>query len=126
MLQRLAAFCTIVCLIGALPAGAQPKPGVARIGYIHPFPSAYSSSRFSLFKEKLRELGYEEGKTVAYEVRSGDGKYDRLPALAADLVKLKVDIIMADGGTPPTMAAMGATRSIPIVFCCVADPVAQA
>ena len=124
MAWRVAAFCLIAGLSCSPPAAAQPRPGIARIGVLTTFPSA-TPVRFATFKEKLRELGYEEGKTIAFETRSAAGKYDQLPAFAAELVRLNVDIIMADGGTPSIMAAMGATRRIPIVFCCVADPVAQ-
>jgi len=77
------------------------------------------------FRHGLRELGYVEGKTIIIEERSADEKYDRLPSLAAELVRLKVDVIVADGGTPTIMAAKNATRTIPIVFPTVGDPVAQ-
>lgn len=124
MVRRITLVCVIASVFVALPAAGQPKPGVARIGILSMFPSA-NPGRFLVFKEKLRELGHEEGKTITFETRFGGEKYDQLPALAAELVKLKVDVIMVDGGTPPTMAAMGATRNIPIVFCCIADPVGQ-
>jgi len=81
--------------------------------------------RLEAFRQGLRELGYVEGRTIIIEERSADEKYDRLPALAAELVKLKVDVIVADGGTPTIMAARNATRTIPIVFPTVGDPVAQ-
>ena len=70
----------------------------------------------------MRELGYVEGKNLVIEWRYADGKYERLPGLATDLVKLKVDLIVA-GTTPPTRAAQQATKSIPIVMTAVADPV---
>jgi putative ABC transport system substrate-binding protein len=104
----------------AMPATAQMK----RIGYLHPA-GTVADTRVVTFKETLAQLGHLEGKTYALEFRSADGRYDRLPALAAELVGLKVDVILSDGGTPAANAARAATRDIPIVFMFVADPVAQ-
>jgi putative tryptophan/tyrosine transport system substrate-binding protein len=75
------------------------------------------------FRQGLRELGYVEGQNIAIELRSADQKYDRLPGLAAELVRLKVSVIVA--ATPPAVqAAQRATETIPIVMAAVADPVA--
>ena len=74
------------------------------------------------FRQGLRDLGYVEGRNLAIEYRDVEGNYERLPALAAELVANKVDIILA-GGTPQPLAAMRATRTIPIVFVATADPV---
>jgi putative tryptophan/tyrosine transport system substrate-binding protein len=76
------------------------------------------------FNEGLRENGYVDGQNVAIEYRWAEGRYDRLPAMAADLVGRKVDVIIAAGGTPSALAAKSATSMIPIVFL-VADPVAS-
>jgi putative ABC transport system substrate-binding protein len=74
------------------------------------------------FREGLRELGWIEGKNIVIEYRFAEGQYDRLPALAAELVRLRVDLIAA-GPTPPAMAAKNATRTIPIVMLGAAEPV---
>jgi len=75
------------------------------------------------FREGLAETGWVERQNVAIEYRRAEGQYDRLPALAADLVSRKVDLIVTSGGTPPALAAKNATSTIPIVFSAVGDPV---
>jgi putative ABC transport system substrate-binding protein len=110
--------------LSALPFGAvaQQRPRVARIGYLAgdltrgvPFVSA--------LVEGLRELGYAEGQNIAIEYRDAKGHADRLPALAAEFVALKVDLIFAPG-SQQVIAAMRVTQTIPIVFADVGDPVA--
>ncbi|MGB9645118.1 MAG: ABC transporter substrate-binding protein [Stellaceae bacterium] len=71
----------------------------------------------------LSEIGYVDGQNLAFEYRWAESDYDRLPALAADLVSRKVDVIVTAGGTPPALAAKSATSAIPIVFTAVSDPV---
>ena len=104
---------------------AQQQGKVWRVGFISPFLSGNSRQyqQFEVFKQQLRDLGQVEGKTIAFEYVSADGKYERLPALAADLVRRNVDVIMAAGGTPAATAARNATHTIPVVFVNVSDPV---
>ena len=79
------------------------------------FPTSADSARTEAFRQGLRELGYVEGKNIVIELRSAEGKLDRLPALAAELVRLKVDVIVTAGPTA-TRAAKEATSTIPIVM----------
>jgi len=95
-----------------------------RIGYMA-LPTSTPNERLAAFKQSLRELGYVEGKNVAIEYRSAEGKYERFPEIAEELVRLKVNVILADDGTPSAIAARNATRTIPIVFTVVNDPVAS-
>jgi putative ABC transport system substrate-binding protein len=86
-------------------------------------PNAPNVARFRQgFRQGLSETGWVEGQNVAIEFRSAEGRYDRLPALAGDLVDRKVDVIVTSGGTPPALAARNATSTIPIVFS-TGDPV---
>ena len=80
------------------------------------------SHLYGAFRQRLRELGYVDGQNIAFEVRSAEGRAERLPDLAADLVRLKVDVIVA-GGTPAPLAAKRATTAIPIVMASAGDPV---
>jgi putative ABC transport system substrate-binding protein len=112
-------------LAAPLAAGAQAPPKVARVGYLS-IGSASDPRRIALFgalQQGLRDVGYVEGRNLIIEARFAEGNYDRLPALAADLVRLKVDVIVAYS-TPATQAAQNATRTIPIVMTTVVDPVA--
>jgi putative tryptophan/tyrosine transport system substrate-binding protein len=103
-------------------AGAQQRTKIPRIGYLNAnFPSA-NPARIEAFRQGLRELGYVDGKNIVIEYRYADGKLDRLPALAAELVRLKVDI-MVSSGPPSTRAAKEATITIPIVMGFDNDPV---
>jgi putative ABC transport system substrate-binding protein len=113
------------CALAApLASSAQQPAKIGRIGFLTTFPSD-NDRRFEVFKQQLRDLGHVEGKTISIDYLSAEGKYDRLPALAADLVRRNVDVIMADGGTPAATAARNATKTIPIVFVALSDPVGQ-
>ena len=95
-----------------------------RIGYLSPIDPASESARSEAIRLALRELGYIEGQNIATEYRYAEGKRDRFPELAAELVRLKVDIIVVAGGDPLIRAAKNATKTIPIVMVgSGADPV---
>jgi putative tryptophan/tyrosine transport system substrate-binding protein len=108
-------------LTAPLAAEAQPAAKVARIGYLAPNMAA-SPHLHETFLQGLRDLGYVEGRNVIIEYRDAEGKLKRLPDLAAELVALKVDVIVA-GGTPAALAAKQATRTVPIVLGAVGDAV---
>ena len=93
----------------------QPKK-VSRIGYLSSGDPASESARSEAIRLALRERGYIEGQNIATEYRYAEGKVDRAPELAAELVRLKVDIIVVAGGTGPIRAAKNATKTIPIVM----------
>jgi len=105
-------------------ATAQPAQTLPRVGYLNPGShlNPLRQRRLEAFRQGLRELGYVDGRNIAIEPRWAEGQYDRYPALAADLVRLKVDVIVAMSGAA-TQAAQQATRTIPIVMSLVNDPV---
>src|SRR5919106_598708 len=103
-------------------AQAQEPTKVPRIGYLSGSPPSAIAEWIEAFRQGLRELGYMEGKNIIIEWRSGEGKRDRLPALAAELVRLKVDLIVT-AGPLVTRAAKEATSTIPIVMAQDPDPV---
>ena len=105
-----------------LAAEAQQTAKVAQIGFLS-FDLAPNRHLREAFRQGLRDLGYVEGRSVVIEYRDAEGKPERLPALAAELVALKVDLIVTGGGTPPALAAKQATKTIPIVFASAPDPV---
>jgi putative ABC transport system substrate-binding protein len=102
---------------------AQPTK-VPRIGFLSAGSRSDSASQHNrdVFRQGLRDLGYVEGQSIAFEERWADGRYERLPELAAELVRLNVDILVTVA-TPATRAAQQATRTIPIVMTLVSDPV---
>ena len=111
----------LIILAAIVPAEAQQAKKVPRIGYL----SIASSSDFrsEAFRQGLRDLGYVEGQNVAIESRWADGRDDRVTELAAELVRLQVDVIVSAGGSQTTAATKRATETIPIVFATVGDPV---
>jgi putative ABC transport system substrate-binding protein len=115
----------LLVLVGAMTAATAPRaqqkamPVIGWLGSTSPGPYA---PYVAAFHQGLSEAGYVEGENVAIEYRWAEGRYDRLPALAADLVGRKVDLIATSGGPPSARAAKSATSTIPIVFA-VADPV---
>ena len=113
----------VILLAVAVIAGAQQPKKVPRIGYLTALNPATESDRSEPFRLALRKLGYIEGQNIAIEYRYPEGKLDRYPELAAELVRLKVDIIVTTGDSP-TLAAKNATKTIPIVMLGIwADPV---
>jgi putative ABC transport system substrate-binding protein len=110
-------------LAAPLAADAQRPGKIPRIGVL--MPGRPPSLLLDAFRRGLRELGYVEGQTISIEYRWAEGKVDRLPSLAAELVGLKVDVIVTGGGVPGVHAAKRATDTIPIVFTNAADPVAS-
>ena len=100
---------------------AQPTK-VWRIGVLGPESASWQSERLDYMRAGLRDLGYLENKNIVFELRYADSKYEQLPGLAADLVRLNVDVLVAFG-TPAAKAAKQATTTIPIVMVSVGDPV---
>src|SRR6185503_18271277 len=100
--------------IGVVAEAQQPTK-IPRIGYLSANSLSTSPARIKAFRQGLRELGYVEGKNFVIEWRFGEGKADRLPALAAELVRLKVDVIITTASRE-TRAAKQATNTIPIVM----------
>jgi putative ABC transport system substrate-binding protein len=113
-----------VLVVGGAVATAQQPTKVPRIGYLAGPSLSANAARIEAFRQGLRELGYVEGKNIVIDWRSAEGKLDRIPALADELVRLKVDVIVTDGPAP-TRAAKEATSTIPIVMAQDSDPVAN-
>lgn len=121
-LLGIVAFVVTFAMSGAV-AQAQGPGKIARIGYLTTTSPAVELPRFDSFRQALRSLGHVEGQNVVIEIRHTDGKFDRLPELAAELVRSKVDVLVV-ASTPASLAAKKATGTIPIVFVGVTDPVA--
>ena len=105
-----------------LATAAEPAPGSHRVGYLHPGSAALAPIRLEPLRQGLRALGYVEGRNLVLETRWGEGNFDRLAVLAAELVALKVEVIVT-GGAAAAQAARNATASIPIVMVDPGDPV---
>jgi putative ABC transport system substrate-binding protein len=103
---------------------AQQAGKIFRIGYLDPSTASGSAVLLDAFRQEMSRLGWIEGKTITIEYRFAEQKNERLPELAADLVRLKVDLIVVPG-VPPALAAKKATTTIPIVMTIAADPVGQ-
>jgi putative tryptophan/tyrosine transport system substrate-binding protein len=106
----------LVAPLAAVPPGNIPLIGVLR-------PGSVDDPHTEAFRQGLRELGYMEGHTIHLEYRFAEGRFERLPTLAADLVRLPVDVLVTDGAG--VLAAKQATATIPIVFAVFADPLAE-
>ena len=105
---------------GAIVQAQQPVR-IPRIGILIAASASFISARVEAFRQRLRELGYVEGKNIFIEYRYAEGKLERLPDLAAELVRLKVDVIITTGSA--ILAAKKASPTIPIVFAAAGDPV---
>ena len=113
---------TALFLATVNPSHAQQAGRIFRIGFLDDSTASGSAVLLEAFRQEMSKLGWVVGKNIAIEYRFAEGKNDRLPELAADLVRLKVDLIVVAGG-PTTFAAKGATTTIPIVMANAADPV---
>ena len=120
--KTIVVFLVSLALASLHLAQAQQPKKVPRIGHLTPVSLSAMASRYEAFRQGLRELSYVEGKNIVIDWRSGDGKLDRLLALAAGLVRLKVDVIVT-AGPAATRAAKEATSTIPIVMAQDPDPV---
>ena len=124
MMER-RAFVTAVSvsfLVVPVRALAQQAPRVPRVGYLFSFTPSAGQHLWEACRQGLQELGYVEGRNIILEPRWADGHHERLPGLAAELVRLRVDVIVS-AATPGSRAAKAVTTSIPIVFVAVAEPV---
>jgi len=113
---------TLALLLAPLASDAQQTGTVYRIGFLGNSTAALEANLVGPFREGLRDLGYDEGRNVLIEYRWAEGKYERFPALIAELIALKVDVIVT-AGTPATLAVKKATTSVPLVMVAVGDPV---
>jgi putative ABC transport system substrate-binding protein len=113
---------TALFLAAVNPSHAQQTGKIFRIGFLDNSTAAGSAVLVDAFRQELRKLGWIEGKNITIEYRFAEQKNERLPELAADLVRLKIDLIVVTGG-PAALAAKGATSTIPIVIAQVGDPV---
>ena len=122
-MRRMFLWLSVVAALGGTAiSDAQQLKKVARIGFLASSSSERVKSRLAAFQQGLRELGYVEGKNVIVEYRSAEGKFERLPEIASELVRLKVDLLVVEGA-PAAHATKNATSVIPIVIGNAADPV---
>jgi putative ABC transport system substrate-binding protein len=123
-MKRFVAALVLALLAVPLAIEAQSAGKVYRIGVLSPFPSSYGPGpSFEAFRQTLGELGYIDGRNVALEYRWAEGRTDRLPALAAELVRLGVDVVFSAWSTPAALATKKATSTIPVVFAGVGDAI---
>ena len=108
-------------LVTPLTARAQQAGKVYRIGILEAIPASQNAANLDALRKGLRELGYVEGRNLLIEYRSADGRAERFPDLASELVRLKVDLIVTRG-TPAARAAKNATETIPVVMATMGDP----
>jgi putative ABC transport system substrate-binding protein len=122
-MKRRIAICLLTTIfLGTVSAHVQQAGKIFRIGFLDPSTASSMGGLLEVFRQELRKLGWIEGKNITIEYRFSEQKNERLPELAAELVRLKVDLIVASGGPTP-LAAKGATSTIPIVMTSSTDPV---
>jgi len=124
MKKRLVLLLIMAVLDAVAIAEAQQPGRIPRIGLLSPFSPSAAASWHQAFRQGLRDLGWVEGKNISFEYRYAEGRNDRLPELAADLIRLKVDVIVTSIGTD-ALVAKKTTRTIPIVMASSGDPVAS-
>src|SRR3981189_1689921 len=118
-------FITLIGTAAAWPLAARAQqPAMAVIGYLGAGSPAAGVQIIAALRQSLAEAGYVDGRNVAVESHWAEGQYDRLPAMASEMVRRQVAVIIATGGTAPALAAKAATTTIPIVFSVTDDPVA--
>jgi putative ABC transport system substrate-binding protein len=120
--KLLAALLAVILLATASTVAAQEERKVPRVGFLSASPPAVNSERVKAFVQGLRDLGYVDGQNISIAFRSAESRVERLPQLAAELVRLKVDVIVTAGPTP-TRVVKHATQTIPIVMAHDPDPV---
>jgi putative ABC transport system substrate-binding protein len=121
MIKQILICLSLTVFLSTVFSAEAQQSKVSKIGWLG-IGSASSVSRYEEFRRALREIGYVEGKNITFEYRSAENRLDRLPSLADELVRLKVDLIITRG-TPEALALKNATKTIPIVFYDVTDPV---
>jgi putative tryptophan/tyrosine transport system substrate-binding protein len=119
---RLVVTLALVILTAPLASDAQPPGKSRRVGILTAVTALTIEPLHALLRQELRERGYVEGQHIVLESRSAEGQYERLPALAAQLVALPVDVLVT-WGTPAAVAAKQVTSTVPIIFLGVGDPV---
>ena len=123
-MRRIALAVVLTISLTFAPLGGEAQPvGKVRIGYLSGNPPSDTADGIAAFRTRLGSLGYIEGQNLVIESRYAEGRYEQLPQLASELVRLNVNVILAYG-TPGSIAAKNATTTVPIVFSAVADPLA--